>query len=84
MSRNLILDVSSILRSNEGAAMKKSLVVVKIGDTEDMSAEIHTKQNEFLDVYSLYLRTGLKWIKDEAIMKAYELHMMDPRFSCEI
>ena len=64
--------------------MKKSLVVVKIGDSEDMSAEIQTKQNEFLDVYSLYLRTGLKWIKDEAISKAYELHMMDPRFSCEI
>ena len=64
--------------------MKKSLVVVKIGDAEDMSVEIQTKQNEFLDVYSLYLRTGLKWIKDEAITKAYELHMMDPRFSCEI
>ena len=64
--------------------MKKSLVVVKIGDAEDMSVEIQTKQNEFLDVYSLYLRTGLKWIKDEAISKAYELHMMDPRFSCEI
>ena len=64
--------------------MKKSLMVVKISDTEDFSAEMHTKQNEFLDVYSLYLRTGLKWIKDEAIMKAYELHMMDPNFSCEI
>ena len=64
--------------------MKKSLVVVKIGDSEDMPAEIQSKQNEFLDVYSLYLRTGLKWIKDEAIAKAYELHMMDPRFSCEI
>lgn len=64
--------------------MKKSLVVVKISDSEDMSAEIHVKQNEFLDVYSLYLRTGLKWIKDEAIMKAYELHMMDSNFSCEI
>ena len=59
-------------------------MVVKISDTEDFSAEIHLKQNEFLDIYSLYLRTGLKWIKDEAIMKAYELHMMDPNFSCEI
>ncbi|MBI4430130.1 MAG: hypothetical protein HY587_00260 [Candidatus Omnitrophica bacterium] len=64
--------------------MKKSLVVVKIGDAEDISAEIQVKQNEFLDVYSLYLRTGLKWVKDEAIMKAYELHMMDPKFSFEI
>lgn len=64
--------------------MKKSLMVIRIGDSEDTASEIQEKRNEFLDVYSLYLRTGLKWIKEEAILKAYELHLLDPSFSCEI
>lgn len=64
--------------------MKKSLMVVRIGDAQDITGEIHEKQNEFLDVYSLYLKTGLKWVKEEAILKAYELHMLDPNFSCDI
>jgi len=64
--------------------MKKSLMVVKVTNEEDSAAEIREKSNEFLDVYSLYLRTGLKWVKEEAILKAYELHMLDPEFSCEI
>ena len=64
--------------------MKKSLMVVRIGDFEDTSAELHGKYNEFLDVYSLYLETGLKWVKEEVLQKAYELHMLDPKFSCEI
>ena len=64
--------------------MKKNIMVVRIGDTEDVSTEIQSKRDEFLDVYSLYLRTGLKWVKEEAILKAYELHMLDPTFSCEI
>lgn len=64
--------------------MKKSLMVVRIGDAQDVTSEIHEKQNEFLDVYSLYLMTGLKWVKEEAILKAYELHMLDPNFSCDI
>ena len=42
------------------------------------------KQDEILDVYSLYLETGLEWIKEEAILKAYELHLLDKRFHFEI
>ena len=64
--------------------MKKSLMVVRVGSDEDCAAEIREKRDEFLDVYSLYLRTGLRWVKEEAISKAYELHMLDPEFSCEV
>ena len=46
--------------------------------------DVESKQNEFLDVYSLYLATGLEWIKEEAILKAYELHTVDRDFSLEI
>lgn len=53
-------------------------------DKKEMQSEIKRKQDEFLDVYSLYLRTGLQWIKEEVILKAYELHMLDQDFSLEI
>ena len=57
---------------------------VKVRDTQEIQMEIKRKQDEFLDVYSLYLRTGLQWIKEEVFLKAYELHMLDPNFSCDI
>lgn len=40
--------------------------------------EINAKLNEFLDVYSLYLETGISLIRDEARLKAYELHLLEP------
>jgi len=43
--------------------------------------EIKRKQNEFLDVYSLYLKTGVSWVRDESKLKAYEWHILDPSFS---
>jgi len=46
--------------------------------------EVKRKQDEFLDVYSLYLATGLPWVKEEVIAKAYELHTLDQSFSIEI
>ncbi len=57
---------------------------VKVRDTQEIQMEIKRKQDEFLDVYSLYLRTGLQWIKEEVFLKAYELHMLDRNFSFEI
>ncbi len=59
-------------------------IIVKIKDKRELESEIKKKQNEFLDVYSLYLRTGLQWIKEETILKAYELHMLDTKFAFEI
>lgn len=53
----------------------------KPGDFRD---EIRKKQDEFLDVYSLYRKTGLQWIKEELIAKAYELHVLDKEFSLEL
>jgi len=47
-------------------------------------SQIRKKQDEFLDVYSLYLATGLPYIKEEAITKAYELHTLDSNFTTEI
>lgn len=64
--------------------MKKSLMIVRIGEGEDQQAELQEKRDEFLDIYSLYLKTGLRWVKEEAMQKAYELHLLDPTFSCEI
>lgn len=54
------------------------------GDSGTQPEQLRKKQDEFLDVYSLYLKTGSRWIKEEAILKAYELHMLDKRFSFEI
>ena len=59
-------------------------IMVKIKDKKEMEHEIRRKQDEFLDTYSLYLRTGLQWIKEETILKAYELHMLDNNFCFEI
>ena len=67
----------------EGAAMEEEKVI-KQEDRKDRDKKIVEKQNEFLDVYSLYLHTGLDWIKQEAILKAYELHVLDAKFSIEI
>ncbi len=59
-------------------------LVVKIEPKKDIKKNIKEKQDEFLDVYSLYLQTGLNWIKQEAILKAYELHVLDKDFQVEI
>lgn len=50
-------------------------------DEEDLDQALAQKRNEFLDVYSLYRRTGLSWVKDELLRKAYELSILDPHFT---
>ena len=59
-------------------------IVVKIKDKREQQNEVKRKQDEFLDLYSLYLSTGLKWIKEETIVKAYELYILDNNFSFAI
>lgn len=46
--------------------------------------EIDSKLNEFLDVYSFYLNTRISLIRDEARVKAYELHLLDPAFALTV
>lgn len=64
--------------------MKDNSIVVRIVDDAERDREIKKKKDELLDVYSLYLKTGSKWVKEEAILKAYELHMLDTDFTFEI
>ena len=59
-------------------------LVLRIQDENELREEIQKKQDEFLDVYSLYLRTRFSWVKDEVKLKAYELHLLDPSFSFQI
>ena len=64
--------------------MKTPYVVLQIEDEKDLREEIRAKQDEFLDVYSLYLRTYCSWVRDEVRLKAYELHLLDPGFTFQI
>ncbi|MDD5217041.1 MAG: hypothetical protein PHN49_06905 [Candidatus Omnitrophica bacterium] len=61
-----------------------SPVIVRVQDQEDWQRAIKRKQDEFLDVYSLYIKTGIAWIHDEVKLKAYELHLLDPKFTAPI
>lgn len=49
----------------------------------ELLAEIRKKQDEFLDVYSFYLKSGIVWIRDQVYLKAYELSCLDPSFRFE-
>ena len=42
---------------------------------------VQDKLDEFLDVYSFYLKTRIAWIHDEVRLKAYELNLLDSRFN---
>lgn len=60
--------------------MKNPYLLLEIQTEQDIKTEIQKKQNEFLDVYSLYLKTQFSWIRDELRLKAYELRLLDPKF----
>lgn len=64
--------------------MKMPYLVSLLEDEEDLRGEIRKRQDEFLDVYSFYLRTGFSWIRDEVRLKAYELHLLDSSFTFQI
>ena len=57
------------------------IYVIKPEYGTDLELELEKRRNAFLDVYSLYLETGIPAVKEEAILKAYELHLRDPNFS---
>ena len=64
--------------------MKSNILVLCLEDDQDFEGQLKKTQNEFLDVYSLYLETGLSWIKEELLQKAYQLHSLDPSFTFRI
>jgi hypothetical protein len=64
--------------------MKTPYLVLRIQDDTDLEEEIRQKMDEFLDVYSLYLSTRFSWVRDEVKLKAYELHLLDPKFSFQV
>lgn len=64
--------------------MKMPYLVLRIDDEQDLRQEIEKKQDEFLDVYSLYMRTRISWVRDELKLKAYELHLLDPAFAFQM
>ena len=64
--------------------MKTPYLILRIHDEEDLREEVQKKQDEFLDVYSLYLATASSWVRDELKLKAYELHLLDPTFSFQL
>lgn len=64
--------------------MKTPYLVLQIQDEYDLREEVRKKQDEFLDVYSLYIKTGIAWVRDEARLKSYELHLLDPAFAFQI
>lgn len=64
--------------------MKTPYMVLRIEDPADLQDEIRQKLDEFLDVYSFYLSTRLAWVRDEVKLKAYEIHLLDPRFNFQI
>ena len=60
--------------------MESNVLFICLQDEEEFDQQLKQKQDELLDVYSLYKRTGLSWIKEELILKAYQLHLLDPNF----
>lgn len=60
------------------------VLLIHYQDEHEIKSEIKRKQDEFLDIYSLYQHTGLSWIKEALIRKAYELHLLDPNFTLHI
>ena len=64
--------------------MKAPFLVLRIQNEEDLRQEVQKKIDEFLDVYSFYLRTRISLVRDEVKLKAYEIHLLDPAFSFQI
>ena len=64
--------------------MKSNILVLCLQDEYDFDDQLKKTQNEFLDIYSLYLNTGLSWIKEELLQKAYQLHSLDPNFTFRV
>jgi hypothetical protein len=66
---------------NAGPNYGESYVFLFLQDEDDLESALKQKQDEFLDVYSFYRRAKLPIIKQELLRKAYELSVLDPKFT---
>jgi len=57
--------------------MKTMTALTLRSKTVTSEREVLEKMDEFLDVYSFYLKTRIAWIHDEVRLKAYELQTMN-------
>ena len=64
--------------------MKSNVLFICLQDEDEFENQLRRRQDEFLDIFSLYRRTGLSWIKEELMQKAYQLHLLDPNFNFHI
>ncbi|OGW78578.1 MAG: hypothetical protein A2Z83_07365 [Omnitrophica bacterium GWA2_52_8] len=64
--------------------MQTPYIALRVHDEQDLREEISRKFDSFLDVYSLYLHLKSDWILEEVRLKAYELRLLDPRFTFQI
>ena len=64
--------------------MESNVLFISLQDEDEFDSQLRQKQDEFLDVYSLYKRTGLSWIKEELILKAYQVHLLNPDFKFSV
>ena len=64
--------------------MSSQILYIYLQDQYEFEDELKKKQDQFLDLYSLYQATGLSWIKEELLEKAYQLHILKPEFKFHI
>jgi hypothetical protein len=64
--------------------MKPKILYFHLEDEDDLEHEIRRRQDEFLDLYSLYQKTQIRAVKEALLKKAYELHVLDPNFTFHI
>jgi hypothetical protein len=64
--------------------VKPKMMWMQLEDETDLKCEIERRQNEFLDLYSFYRETYIVTVKEELLRKAYELHVLNPKFTFHI
>ena len=64
--------------------MSSQILYIYLQDEHEFEDELKKKQDEFLDLYSLYQATGLSWIREELLDKAYQIHLLNPNFQFSI
>ena len=57
------------------------LYVLQLNDEGVAPDDLRRRLDEFLDVYSLYLKTGIQSVKEEAIPKAFQIHLRNPQLT---
>ena len=61
--------------------MSVHIYVLQLDDENSVGQDFKRQLDEFLDIYSLYLKTGIEGIKEEAVTRAFQIHLRDPQFT---